>query len=510
MSKPIRKKKYGDDWAMFLPSVSQMYVLAHAKGWGRQPIDMKMLDFIDPTKADHFHYPYALYSAGHAHLDPTKSNEREPMIQKRNREHTIMVGDSGGFQAATGVLDFDWSDPMGQKAIDKRIELLRWLEHTSDYSMVLDWPAWAIDTGRLPQTLMVCDPTTSPLEVTNDPFGNCLKGTVWNNEFFIKNRNPGATKFLNVLQGRSIEEAYTWYDAVTPFSSVEKYGERAFEGWALGGSTGGDPSLTMRLLVKLRDDGHLNGDDRWIHVLGRSRLSTAVYLTMLNQAMKRHINENIQISYDAASAFLYAVNGNYVVDYAVNTKQLNLISTDLPMHERYIGSSEKLIYNGVSAERLADPNHCKSKIGEILTMGDIILPPDEKSKKPYRMDTASYYYIMAHNVQCQVQAIEYASSKATADDAADHLPPIFIEFKDFVNRLFTTETPFSLIEKEANKFRDLISGERAGVSALENHELFPKTAGIESIAVDNRAEKRKKAAKPVKPTMTSCLDDLIG
>lgn len=503
----IRKKKYGNDWSIFTPSISQMYVLAHAKGWGRQPIDMNMLNFVDTGNSDHFHYPYSLYSAGHAYLDPQKSNEREPMVQGRDRNHTILVGDSGGFQAATGVLDFDWSDPLGQKAIDKRIELLRWLEHTADYSMVLDWPAWAIDTGRLPQTLMVCDPTSSPLEVTNDPFNNCLKGTVWNNEFFIKHRVPGATKFLNVLQGRSIEEAYKWYDAVTPFSSKEKYGERAFEGWALGGSTGGDPSLTMRLLVKLRDDGLLDGDDRWIHVLGRSRLSTAVYLTALNQALKKHVSEGCQISFDAASAFLYAVNGNYVVDYAVNPKQLNLISTEFPMGKQYINSNEPFIYNGVSEERLADPNHYKSPVSKLLKMGDFILEPKKEGGKDYCMDTASYYYIMAHNVQMQVNAVEYACSKLDAEDAIDHLPIEFLEFKDFVNRLFTTETPMALIEQEASKYRDLIQGERAGVSALEDPELFPKTAGLESLEVDNRS--RAKKIKPEKPVIKSCLDDIL-
>jgi len=504
----IRQKKYGDDWAIFLPSVSQMYVLAVAKNppWPRQPIDFKLLDFLDENNAHHFHYPYALYSAGHAYLDPAKSDEREPMIQGRDRQKTIMVGDSGGFQAATGVLEFDWDDPMSQKAMDQRIELLRWLEHTSEYSMVLDWPAWAINTGLLPKTLMHADPTTQPLQVTNDPFNNCLNGTIWNNEFFIKHRVPGATKFLNVLQGRSIDEAYTWYDAVTPFSNKEKYGERAFEGWALGGSTGGDPSLTMRLLVKLRDDGFLDGDDRWIHVLGRSRLSTAVYLTAVNQALKKHVNENCQISYDASSAFLYAVNGNYVTDYAVNPKQLNLLSAEFPMHEKYIGSKEPFIYAGVSEERMADPNHYKSPASKLLTMGDFILEPDEKSKKNYRMDTASYYYIMAHNIQMQINAIEYASGKLTAPDAVEHLPTIFLEFQDFVNRLFTTENPMGLIEKEAGKYKNLISGERPGVSALEDQSMFPKSDEGVTLGKSDRSKK----AKPEKVQTFSMLDNLLA
>ena len=504
---PIRSQKYGNDWAIFLPSISQMYVLAHSRGWPRQPVSMDMLNFMDDANKDHFFYPYGLYSAGHAHLDLSKSDEREPMIQKRDKQKTIMVGDSGGFQAATGVLDFDWANPMGEKAVNQRLELMRWLEHTSEYSMVLDWPTWAIDTGRLPSSLMLCDPTTDPLKLTNDPFNNCLNGTIWNNEFFIKHRVPGATKFLNVLHGRSIDEAQTWYNAITPFSDTKKYGDRAFEGWALGGSTGGDPSLAVRLLVQLRDDGLLDGEDRWIHVLGRSRLTTAAYLTILNQALKKHVNPGIQVSFDAASAFLYAVNGNYVVDKNISPKGLNVVSNEIPMHSKYIGSKEPFVYN-LSEERLNSPDHYKSRVSKLLTMGDLILAPDEKSKKDYRMDTASYYYIMAHNVEMQLEAIEEVYRKLDAPDAVDHIPTIFLEYRDFINRVLTSETPMSIIDSEANKFKDLISGARGGVSAFDDPSLFPKTGTLD----DLNFEKRKNT-KPVKVSLGHTqvsFDEIFG
>jgi hypothetical protein len=437
------------------------------------------------------------------------------MIQKRDKQKTIMVGDSGGFQAATGVLDFDWENPMGEKAVAQRIELLRWLEHTSEYSMVLDWPTWAIDTGRLPKVLQICDPTTGdstplntpgriPMTVTNDPFNNCLNGTIWNNEFFIKHRVPGATQFLNVLHGRCVDEAQTWYKAITPFSDKKKYGDRAFEGWALGGSTGGDPSLAVRLLVQLRDDGLLDGDDRWIHVLGRSRLTTSAYLTILNQALKKHVNPGIQVSFDAASAFLYAVNGNYVVDKNISPKGLNLVSTDFPMGSEYIGSKEPMIYN-ISEERFNDPTHFKSKTSGLLTMGDFFLPPDESSKKDYRMDTASYYYIMHHNVEMQLQAIEEVNRKLDSQNAIDHIPTIFLEYRDFINRVLTSETPMSIIDAEASKFGDMIAGGRPGVSAMEDQALFPKTAGLSDVTFE-----RVKKTKPVKVAEPkSTYDDIF-
>jgi len=499
--------KHPKGYAAFTPSISQMYVLAHAKEWPRQPLPFGPLDFLDPKNADLFHHQFALYSAGHAYLDPAKSDEKEPMVQLRDRSKTVMVGDSGGFQAATGVLDFDWKNPLGEKANEQRLALMNWLEHTADYSMILDWPAWAITAGKalLPEQLFHFDPSTG--EPSQDVFRNCLNGTVWNNEFFMKHRTPGKTKFLNVLQGRSIEETNIWFDAVTPFSDTKKYGDRAFEGWALGGSTGGDPAVTMRLLIKLRDKGLLDGDDRWIHVLGRSRLTTAAYLTSVNRALTEFVNPNIQVSYDAASAFLYAVNGNYVVDWQVNDKSLNLISTEFPMHEKYIGSDTPFIYNGVKSDRLHSAEHYKSPISKQLKMGDFILQAEPDAKKKYRMDTASYFYIMAHNVQMQIAAINDVSEKMASPDAANHVPTIFIEFDEFVRELFVTEKPFELIDKHANKFSNLISGERPGVSAMEDPILFPKE--LKTMEEIEDRVRRKKPVKVVPKKMESLLSNIL-
>ena len=63
------------------------------------------------------------------------------MIQKRDREHSFILGDSGGFQIATGVIKCDWKNFKTDD--DLRITILNWLEHTADYSMVLDVPTLA-------------------------------------------------------------------------------------------------------------------------------------------------------------------------------------------------------------------------------------------------------------------------------------------------------------------------------------------------------------------------------
>ena len=103
------------DYALFLPSISMIYAKIVSmvqynmrdKMPAGLPQGLKDLDFLDPANSL-FYYPVALYSAGHAILDPAESWVQERMVQQRNRANTVMVGDSGGFQAATGVLKYPW------------------------------------------------------------------------------------------------------------------------------------------------------------------------------------------------------------------------------------------------------------------------------------------------------------------------------------------------------------------------------------------------------------------
>ena len=67
------------------------------------------LNFLDQEKG-YFQYNKGLYSAGHAYLDLDRSNELEYIIQHRDRDNTMILGDSGGFQIGKGVIKFDWEN----------------------------------------------------------------------------------------------------------------------------------------------------------------------------------------------------------------------------------------------------------------------------------------------------------------------------------------------------------------------------------------------------------------
>lgn len=91
-------------------------------------------------------------------------------------------------------------------------------------------------------------------------FKQCLEFTTRNGLYYIRNRTPGRTKLLNVMQGRSREEARAWRDAIKHLNDRELFGERALDGWAFAGATRLHLSITLEHLIVLRDE-HLLGND---------------------------------------------------------------------------------------------------------------------------------------------------------------------------------------------------------------------------------------------------------
>jgi hypothetical protein len=107
------------DYARFLPAISSIYTkfLSHDSAYNSKvteeripecfPHGLESLNFLNEDKGL-FTYKWALYSAGHAMLDTEKSDKSEAQVQKRDRSKVTLVGDSGGFQVAKGVLKFPW------------------------------------------------------------------------------------------------------------------------------------------------------------------------------------------------------------------------------------------------------------------------------------------------------------------------------------------------------------------------------------------------------------------
>lgn len=447
--------KHNRDFAKFLPAISNFYntFVSKQRVTEGQHIpkdripqgfenDVEGLNFLNPDKGM-FTYDVALYSAGHACLDVEKAPDRDSMCVNRDRKFSTVVGDSGGYQLGKGVIKFDWQDFEGNKANKVRSDILNWLELTADWSMTLDIPTWASSDLNSERTGL-------------KTFEDCLKGTLFNNNYFQKNR-LGQTKFLNVLQGNDWNTACIWYDAVKDFE---------FEGWAMGGLNMCDMEMLLRRLIIMRDEKKLDGKD-WIHVLGTSQLDWACFLTQIQRQLRKHINPNVTISFDSASAFLSTANGLVYTHNLFTPKRWSYIMEKAPDDKQLKGSTI--------------PFPFKSAIGNRLTMGDVCwygegdLNKNNKEGKT-SWDSFSYVLMMAHNVYNHIRAVQTANDindiemikhrpevkfwrkikdSDNTDEMSDFVPRNILYFNTFVEEVFTSEKPMELIDSATSFLADI-------------------------------------------------------
>jgi hypothetical protein len=470
-------------WAKYLPAISTFYT----KHLGRElvveefipkaripkkfELGIQGLDFLKAPEDCYFNYKFALYSAGHAVRDLTKCEIKEPMIHRRDRENTILIGDSGGFQIATGVIKVDWATVQTPAGDPLREEILRFLEHTADWSMTLDVPAFA----ALP-------PLSEKTGLTT--FEECIDVTEYNLKYFMKHRVPGATKFLNVLSGSDNENSKTWYDRVIPYSmpeAVEAMGysvDRTLEGYAFAGYNMKNMRTVLERILDLRNDNMLAGKD-WIHFLGIGRLDWACYLTSVERLLKKYDNPNINISFDAASPFVAA--GGYALSYNYNYFKPDQLTYAMGrgIDDRALKGSEiAMPFQGPIMERLTAGDMCVMGHGDLNKQG-------KESKTSW--DSTTYALIMAHNVYNHIQAIqeinrladiEYATREVDYRDwyqtrdkkknLSDFVPNSILFFNNFVEVLLDPATPDPykmLFENQA--FLDFVSfGDKKSVTTF--------------------------------------------
>lgn len=443
-------------WAKYLPAISGFYTTHLGKAITNEdfvpaeriPKDFELglqgLNFLDKDNS-YFNYKFGLYSAGHAERNLSKCVEREPMIHKRDRENTILIGDSGGFQIATGVIKLDWTTVKGPEGDKLREEILRYLEFTSDWSMTLDVPAFAAEF-----------PLSQKTGLTS--FDDTLDITEHNLKYFIKNRVPGATKFLNVLSGSSNENSKIWYDRVIPYSDPEVaeamgYGaDHAFEGWAFAGINMRHMRTILERILDLRKDNLLATKD-WIHFLGLGRLDWACYLTSIERLLRKYDNPNINISFDAASPFVAA--GGYALSYNYNyfkPTQLTYAMGKGIDNKDLKGTTDRMPFQGPIMERLTTGDMCPMGHGDLNKHG-------KEGKTSW--DTTSYALVMAHNVYNHIQAIQEVNRLAdieykrkevdykqwprninkTSLSLSDHLPNQILFFNSLVEAILDPANP---------------------------------------------------------------------
>ncbi|WP_344709537.1 hypothetical protein [Sphingomonas humi] len=292
----IKNDYLAENRAIYLPAISETFARSVHRSTldPSLPLTARHLNFLDPGNPSFF-YPFALYSAGQA---ASKSGNVPPcMVTSRDRDETIVVGDSGGYQIQTQKIEFD-------PASTPRT-MLKWLEQVADWSMVLDFPTGGISSGAMrphAERLEKEGYDLAAMAKANGlgiDFNACLTQTKLNNDIFLAQRTPGKTRLLNVLQGRNKRESKYWYDAVKHLP---------FEGWALAGAHRDHFSLIVHRLLDMHADGLLR-DCKWIHVLGVGSLQIGCLLTVVQRAVRQAIGNAVQFSFDSATPFLSSANG---------------------------------------------------------------------------------------------------------------------------------------------------------------------------------------------------------
>ncbi|MBS7805905.1 hypothetical protein KIH24_15130 [Rhizobiales bacterium TNE-4] len=345
------------DQAIYIPSVSPGYAMtAYAKDWKRPLPDgviAEDMNFLDPANKL-FRISHVMSSAGQA-----LSQARPCIITERDRSTTLMVGDSGGYQIASGRLKIT-SD-------DDKLTILRWLEQHADVAMTLDVP-------------------TGPVLKPGYPYRtsrDCLAATEHYLAFFQKHRKSSHTRFLNVLQGNTTQESDAWYKA------VKKY---EFEGWAFAGVLRHNFFNLCRRLMKMLDENQLKTKS-WIHVLGTNDLETAIGLTAIQRALTKHVGTNIRISYDTSSPFRNLSWGNIYTTPRFERQLMSMPTAKIPDDPRYVGSSLRFPW--------------PSPLGNKLTMGDICIRCVATGDTT--LDLQSQHYMALHNLAALCDGVALAN-----------------------------------------------------------------------------------------------------
>jgi hypothetical protein len=549
------------DYAYFLPATSGFYSTFIGKQRYGNYVDparipasftngVEGLNYLNPDKGM-FYYQHCLYSAGHANLDLTKPDETEDMFRNRDRTTSWVLGDSGGFQIGKGVWAGEWRDPTGpevaakwaevrakgielvpqldatgnpkldkngnpkmtkidhvklyQAQLDaaqkKREQVLTWMDALMDYGMVLDIPAWV---ARSPAGMAATG---------IESYDQAVDATKYNNEYWIKHRT-GACKFLNVLQGETHGQADDWYSKMKDFCDPKIYGDKAFNGWAMGGQNMCDIHLVLRRLVALRFDGLLEkGHQDWMHFLGTSKLEWAVLLTDIQRAVRKYHNENFTISFDCASPFLATANGQIYIQTETEDRTKWVYRMQGGADNKKYATDTRLfkdavvqdgIFEGFESSPVMDQVQIKDVC--IYANGDV-----NKNGKEGKTswDSFSYAIMMGHNVWMHLNAVQEANRQYDLGK----LPAMLVDerfdrvyYKDIVEAIFATDdrdTAEAIIE-HYSKYWDTIIGTRGNTGKrIVNAHTKADELGIP--AVDFSDLKVVKKQEPV----TTTFEDLF-
>ena len=489
--------KQSKDWALFLPAVSSFFIAGLGKqregdnyfDSSRIPAnfnnDVECLNFLN-SKEGLYTYKWGLYSAGHANLDPTKNDNNESIIRKRENG-TFMLGDSGGFQILKGQWPADWKDPNCPKALAKRKEVLLWMDTYMDYGMCLDVPSESYKNKK----------AYAQHKIAN--LSEAIKATHINNQYFIKNRN-GNCKFLNVMQGLNHEDSNNWYAEMKQYCDPKVYPDTHFNGWAFGGQTKVDIHLTLLRLVDIIHDGLLEpGKHDLLHCLGVSILEYAVLFTDIQKAIRKYHNPNFQITFDCASPFFSAAKGLAYFNTSIEHNKKWSYSMEKTAENKKYSTDTRKFRDAVLADKVHNV-FSDSPVTNLMVLKDLCYRGEGfigQHGKPTKTswDTLSYTLIQAHNVYQHITAVQEANRRYESGIIPKMLMKeqfervLFSEIIDEVFRLNDRTKSKNLLQHHSKLWTQMQSGSQGlsgkrTINALTSYNMLFEEESVDEIETD--------------------------
>lgn len=409
-----------EPFALYLPSIQKGYAKSVYKRIQVDrpfPSELKYqsLNFLNP-KCSLWHYKYALYSVGQFAL----GEQYADIVTNRDREKTLILGDSGGFQIGKGTFQ-GFNDLKNcrnaaevcerwRSATSVKQWIISWLETHCDYAMTIDMPLWAQFN-----------------ENRSTPFHRCsteqLVDLTVENLKFIRSNRLGQTKWLNVIQGTNEKDMQLWWKSVNPFR---------FSGWALAGDTGwrgGVVNVVTQVLMMRDEDAFVDGLD-WLHVLGVSQTKWAVILSAIQRGLRSYVNPKLRVSFDSASPSMLA--GRYE-SVALRPKFTN----DPKSWVFTIVKAPNAIGYTKETSKYAFP--FESPLGDLLELHHINVKGERFTNVRY--DDVSYHLLTNHNTWIYLRSMLEANELAFLEpaDAKKFVPPKLLDCIHLIEDLMVTK-----------------------------------------------------------------------
>jgi hypothetical protein len=416
-----------------------------------------------------FSHPYALYSPGHAELDPDKARVVDKLLFERDRDRTFLLTDSGGFQVGTGA----WPIEQTSKYVTK---VLRWQEAIADLAVILEVPTWMKVNGSFIEFEQAVDLTNRNLKAYAE-------------------QATGKVKFLNTLHGMTYDEGRRWFDATRWFND-----EGHAVGWCFSSIFSLNLYEALRMLAYMIEQEHY---PQYLHFLGQGTAQSAIVASMMRRTVPRAYPEHVKqarsgnalnVTVDASSEF--QTTGRYMSIYERVVEAVGGKTSVSPF------SIKTAKFEGEDRSRFPADRTYPDVEGPILgkyskgvVFGDILAPLNSQTKSSNNLDDVSLAILIAHNLWVKLDAIERMSQLESAlrrihygmEEAATY------ELADILSRLLHSSTNKGQVSDLGNDlvactvglwraFKDAPNNNQTRAEVLEQFKSSAQSAfGVRSI-----------------------------